>query len=93
MRFDSKLYFTPPHHLARASPLPLDVRYLFFGGIQHSPVHGCSATNFSFGVLAGEDERMSFYSTILGKLLKDWTAVSQMPPFLEKTGLLPHGGI
>ena len=65
----------------------------FFGGIQHSPIHGCSATNFSFGVLAEEDERMSFYSAILGKLLKDWTAVSQMPPFLDKTGLLPHGGI
>ena len=37
----------------------------FFGGIQHSPVDGCSAANCSFGVLAGEDEHTSFYSAIL----------------------------
>ena len=36
----------------------------FFGGIQHSPVDGCSAVSCNFGVLAGEDERTSFYSTI-----------------------------
>ena len=36
----------------------------FFGGIQHSPVNDCSAASCSFGVLAGEDERMSFYPTI-----------------------------
>ena len=65
----------------------------FFGGIQHSPVHGCSAASFNFGVLAGEDECMSFYPTILDKLLKDWTAVPQMSSFLDKTGLFPHGGI
>ena len=38
----------------------------FFGGIQHSPVNGCSAMCCNFGVLAGEDESRSFYSTILG---------------------------
>ena len=37
----------------------------FFGGIQHSPVDSCSAVNCNFGVLAGEDERTSFYSAIL----------------------------
>ena len=37
----------------------------FFGGIQHSPVNGCSAVSCNFGVLVGEDEHMSFYSTIL----------------------------
>ena len=37
----------------------------FFGGIQHFPVDGCSAASCNFGVLAGEDEHMSFYSTIL----------------------------
>ena len=37
----------------------------FFGGIQHSPVDGCSAASCNFGVLAGEDEFMSFYSAIL----------------------------
>ena len=37
----------------------------FFGGIQHSPVDGCSATSCSFGVLAGEDDGTSFYFAIL----------------------------
>ena len=37
----------------------------YFGGIQHSPVYGCSAVSFNFGVLTGDDEPMSFYSTIL----------------------------
>ena len=40
----------------------------FFGGIQNSPVDGCSATSCNFGVLAGEDECTSFYSTSLGYL-------------------------
>ena len=39
----------------------------FFGGIQHSPVSGYSAVGCNFGVLAAEDERMSFYSAILRK--------------------------
>ena len=37
----------------------------FFGGIQHSPVDGCSAASCDFGILTGEDEHMSFYSAIL----------------------------
>ena len=37
----------------------------FFGGIQHSPVDGCSAAICKFGVLTGEDECLSFYSAIL----------------------------
>ena len=37
----------------------------FNGGIQHSPVNDCSAAGCNFGVLAGEDEHRSFYSTIL----------------------------
>ena len=36
----------------------------FFGGIQHSPVCGCSAASCNFGVLAGADECTSFYSAI-----------------------------
>ena len=41
----------------------------FFGGIQHSPVDGCSAARCNFGVLAGE-EHMSFYSTMcMGRAL------------------------
>ena len=37
----------------------------FFGGLQHSPVNGCSAVSCSFGVLTGEVDCMSFYYTIL----------------------------
>ena len=47
----------------------------FFGGIQHSLVHGCSAENCNFGVLSGEDELRSLYFTIpledLGHILID----------------------
>ena len=34
----------------------------FFGGIQCSPVDGCSAVSCNFGVLAGKQECMSSYS-------------------------------
>ena len=37
----------------------------YLGGIQHSPVKGCSAASYNFGVLAWEDESTSFYSAIL----------------------------
>ena len=37
----------------------------FVGGIQHSPVNGCSAVSCNFGVLTGGDECTAFYSTIL----------------------------
>ena len=37
----------------------------FFGGIQCSPVDGCSAVSCNFGVLSGEDEHTSFYSAIM----------------------------
>ena len=36
-----------------------------FVGIQHFPADSCSAVNCNFGVLTGEEEHMSFYSTIL----------------------------
>ena len=36
----------------------------FSGGIQHCLADGCSAASCNFGVLAGEDECTSFYSTI-----------------------------
>ena len=48
-----------------ASALSLDVGYLFLGGFQHPPVDGFSAANCNFGVLAGGNERMSFYSATL----------------------------
>ena len=37
----------------------------FFGGIQPSSVNGCLVASCNFGVLAGEDECVSFYSSIL----------------------------
>ena len=43
----------------------LGCRVSFFGGIQHSPIDGCSAASCNFGVLRGEDECVSFYSAIL----------------------------
>ena len=58
-------WFHPSYHLAGASPLPLDMGYIFFGGIQHSPVDGRSVVSSNFGVLSGEDVHMYFYSTIL----------------------------
>ena len=44
----------------------LDCGVSFFGGFQHFPVNGCSVASYNFGILAGEDECMSFCSTILG---------------------------
>ena len=55
----------PSYSLAGASPLPLDMGYVFFGGIKHSPVDDCSAASCNFGVLAKEDEHVSFQSAIL----------------------------
>ena len=60
------------------SPLPLSCwgfffalghGVCFFGGMQHSPVNGCSAVSCDFGVLAGEDECMFFFCTILWSIL------------------------
>ena len=44
----------------------------FFGGIQLSPIDGCLAVSCNFGVLAGENECTSFYSTILIIVLLGW---------------------
>ena len=64
----------PFYRLVAASSLSLDVGYLF-GRCQHPPVDGCLAASCNFGVLTGEDEHTSLYSTI-------WT---------EKHKLLPQG--
>ena len=42
----------------------LGCRVSFFGGIQHSPVSGCSAVSCNFAVFTGEDKHMPFYSAI-----------------------------
>ena len=47
----------------------------FFAGIQHAPVDSCSVVSGNFGVLAGEDECMSFYSISSGLLVSLGKAV------------------
>ena len=64
--FDSKCDFAPPTVLlGLLLCLWTWDTFFFFGVIQHSPVDGCSAASCNFGLLTGEDERMSFYSAIL----------------------------
>ena len=62
MKFDFKCDFAPPTILGLLLCPGCGVS--FFGGIQFSPVNGCSAAGCDFGVLTGQDEHMS-YSTIL----------------------------
>ena len=40
----------------------------FLSGIRPFPVDGCPAASCDFGVPAGEDEHISFYSAILGDI-------------------------
>ena len=68
MGFDSKHNFASPSVLLGLSFVlghGVSFFFFFFCEIQHSPVNGCSAVGWNFGVLAGEDEHMSFYSAIL----------------------------
>ena len=46
-------------------PFALGNGVSFWGGIEHSPVSGCSAVSCNFGGLTGEDEDTSFNFTIL----------------------------
>ena len=55
MRFDSKSDFALLLSCWGFS-FALGHGVYFFGGIQHSPVNGCSTASCNFGVLAGEDE-------------------------------------
>ena len=64
MDFDSKCDFMPPPSFWDFS-FALGHGVSFFGGIQHSPVNGCSAVSCNFGILA-EDKHTSMYSTTLG---------------------------
>jgi len=49
----------------------LHMEYLFSGRLQHPPVDGSSTASCDFGALAGGNEYMTFYSTILNwKLYK-----------------------
>ena len=67
MRFDSKHDFTSPT-VSWGFSFALGHGVSFFSGIQHCPVDGCSTVLCNFGVLMGEDECTSFYSTILWDL-------------------------
>ena len=63
MGFESKHDFAPPFFFLGLL-FALGSGELF-GGMQHSPVDGCSAASCNFGVLAGADAHTSFYSAIL----------------------------
>ena len=60
----------------------------FFGGIQHSPVNACSAVSCNFGLLAGEDEHTSFYSTSYSKYTQSmvFPVVAWRIPWTEEPG-------
>ena len=66
------MQFCSSYHLAGASPLPLDVGYLFLVG---SNIFQSTVVQQQVGVLAGEDELRSLYFTIpledLGHILID----------------------
>ena len=64
MGFDSKPNFAPFTILLGLLLCPW-IWGIFFHGIQHSSVDSCSTASCNFRVLTGEDECMSFYSTIL----------------------------
>ena len=90
----------PPYCPAGASPLPLDVGYIFWWdptlscGIQHSPVDGCSAVSCNFGVLTGENEHTSFHSTILEQVSVNGLSCCSLhllvPSFPKLTALIPE---
>ena len=61
--FDSKYDFAPSTVLLGLL-LCFWIWGIFFCGIKYSAVNGCSAASCNFGVLAGEDECTSFYSTV-----------------------------
>ena len=71
----------------------------FCGGIQHSPVDGCSAASCNFGVLTGEDECTSFCSTIFlttsfcSLLLVSWSLLLLRNLYAgqEATARIGHG--
>ena len=83
--FDFKNCFAPPPLLLGLFLCPW-MWHIFFVGIQHSPVDGSSAVSYNFGVLAGEDKHMSFYST---NAFLDTTLKSQyIKEIIDKLGFI-----
>ena len=66
----------------------LECRVSFFGVIWHSPADGCLAASCNFGVFAGDDERTSFYFTILEKIF--YTLLFKSKEFLHLTYFTKH---
>ena len=50
----------------------------YFGGIQRSPLDGCSAASCNFRVLTGDDECTAFYATILTCMLRTLNGYSKI---------------
>ena len=65
MGFDF-IVIAPSYHLIVASPLSLDVGYLF-SEFQCLPVDDCSAVSCDSSALVRGSERTSFYSAILNQ--------------------------
>ena len=68
---------------------PLGHGVSFFGGIQHSPVDGCSAACCILGVLT-EDEHRSFYSILFVRTKHQRRIIEVDQPCLSDCGPLLH---
>ena len=68
MRFHSKHDFAPPTNLLWLS-FAFGHGVSFSDGMQRSPMDGCLEVSCDFGVIAREDEHISFYSVILVEVL------------------------
>ena len=83
MGFDSKCDF--PLLSCWGFSFPLGHRVSFFGGIQHSPVDGCSAACCIFGVLT-EDEHRSFYPILFVRTKHQRRIIEVDQPCLSDCG-------
>ena len=100
--FDSKCDFIPATALLGLLLCPC-TWVIFFGGIQHFPLNGCSIVSCNFGVLAA-NECTSFYSAILHMSFTLYIYISEKAmaprsstlawkiPWMEKPGRLQSMG-
>ena len=89
--FDYKCDFAPPTILLGLLLCPWKW-CIFLGGIQHSPVDGCSAASCNFGALTG-DEHTSFYSTILCGMLSGFRGSSMDENFIPTSRVIQLIGL